>query len=285
MPELPEVETIRRDLKAKILHKKISAVNILEKKTVRGEAPLFSSALKNNTFKKIERIGKLMIFILEKKELALLVHLKMTGQLIYEYKNKMIAGGHDDKQKILFPAKHTRVMIAFSDKSKLYFNDIRKFGYLEIVNKSQLEKVIEKYGIEPGLKNFTFNNLVDIFKNRKTSIKALLLNQNLIAGIGNIYADEILFSAGVKPSRIGSSLTKDEIKKIHISSLRIIKKAIKFRGTTFNNYVDSEGKKGHFYKLLKIYGRRDEKCRQCKNTIKKTRVAGRGTYFCDKCQK
>lgn len=285
MPELPEVETIRRDLEKKILHKRISVVNILETKTVRGKAPLFLSVLKNNSFIKIDRIGKLMIFKLEKNNLAMLSHLKMTGQLIYEDKNKIIIGGHDEKKKIIPQNPHTRVIIIFKDKSRLYFNDMRKFGYLEIVNQKQLENIIAKYGIEPGLKNFTLKNLIDVFRNKKTSVKAVLLDQNLIAGIGNIYADEILFSAGVKPDRLGFELTQKEIKKIHEASLCIIKKAIKYRGTTFNNYVDSEGKQGGFYKLLKIYDRKGEKCYRCKSIIEKTRIAGRGTYYCPKCQK
>jgi formamidopyrimidine-DNA glycosylase len=121
-------------------------------------------------------------------------------------------------------------------------------------------------------------------KNRKTNIKALLLNQKLISGIGNIYADEILFASGILPERTANTLTKEETRKVVKNSQLILKKAIQYRGTTFNNYVDAEGQKGNFESLLKIYGRVSKKCYKCRGTIKKKKVAGRGTHFCEKCQ-
>ena len=149
----------------------------------------------------------------------------------------------------------------------------------------QLQKVKEKFGIEPLVKNFTLENFEKILQGRKTNIKAILLNQQLIAGIGNIYADEACFDARVLPGTQVSELTSGQVLKLHRAVEKVIKKAIEERGTTFNNYRDSEGKRGNFLKFLKVYGRVGLKCKRCSGIIEKTKVAGRGTHFCSKCQK
>lgn len=292
MPELPEVETIRRDLEKKILNKKIVDIKIKSDKSVKNSNKSFVEILKDNHFVKIDRVGKLLIFSLADKKNFLLIHLKMTGQLVFCLGKTCIVGGHSlsPAEKIpgigdKLPGKYTRVIISFKDKSALYFNDLRKFGYLRIVQEKELELIRESFGIEPLTADFTWENLKKIFKNRRTNIKAILLNQKLVAGIGNIYADEILFASGVRPDRAADSLTESELKRIFSFSEKIIKKAIEYRGTTFNNYVDSEGKTGKFVSLLKVYGREGEKCFKCSGVIKKTKVAGRGTHSCEKCQK
>lgn len=284
MPELPEVETIKNDLKKMILNKKIADVLVHKKKIVKNSYNIFLKELKGNVFKNISRIGKLIIFHLKSGQ-YLLIHLKMTGQLIYCSKNNCITGGHevpgmDDK----LPNKYSHVIFSFSDKSTLYFNDMRQFGYLKIVNKNELEKIKSKYGIEPLTKNYTLDNFKKIFQGRRISVKAVLLNQNLVSGIGNIYADEILFKSGIRPTRIASCVKEDEIKKMFKAIELILKKAIKYRGTTFSDYVDSRGKKGNFTKLLKVYGRDGKKCFRCNGVVKKIKLAGRGTRYCPKCQ-
>ncbi len=288
MPELPEVETIRQDLHRKVLDKKIIAVEILHGKTLHGQGVVaFQNELLKKSFTDIERVGKLLIFSIKNSDNFLLAHLKMTGQFIYCYKDTIVAGGHSFKvfDKTL-PSKHTRVVVAFADNSKLFFNDSRLFGYLKIVDKKEKDRLVGKYGIEPLAKNFTLKNFTNVLVKRKTSIKALLLNQEIIAGIGNIYADEALHMAGILPGRLAVSLSAAELKKLHASIEKIIRTAIKYRGTTFNNYVDSEGNRGNFSKHLKVYDRTGEKCLSCKTgIIEKTRVAGRGTHFCKICQK
>ncbi|MFH1822529.1 MAG: bifunctional DNA-formamidopyrimidine glycosylase/DNA-(apurinic or apyrimidinic site) lyase [Patescibacteria group bacterium] len=312
MPELPEVETIKNDLNKKILRKKIIDLKILNKKSVKPNLNFFSKTLINLSITKIDRIGKLLIFYLSDRKHFLLIHLKMTGQLIYlphpclrlpaqagadrlakeRELNSIIAGGHflEGKQKITgigesLPSKHTRIIFYFKDKSILYFNDLRKFGYARIVNEKELVNLKKEFGIEPLNKNFTLDSFKKIIQGKKTNIKAVLLNQKFIAGIGNIYADEILFAAGIKPARQANKLKKSEIEKIFKATNSMIKKAIKHRGTTFRNFLDSSGKRGNFSDFLQVYGRAGERCKKCRQgTVKKIKLAGRGTHYCPVCQ-
>ncbi len=285
MPELPEVETIRCDLNKKIINKKIINVFVSPKARVFPDKNKFVKILKNNQIIKTERIGKLLILGLKNKQ-YLLIHLKMTGQLIYQWGGKIIGGGHSDKEiPEVLPDKLTRIVLDFGNYGKLFFNDQRRFGYMKIVDNKTLEKEKNKYGIEPLRSNFTLFNFEKVLQNKKTKIKAFLLNQKNIAGIGNIYADEACFLAGVKPGRKVNTLTKIEIKKLYQALEKVIAKSIQERGTTFNHYRDSDGKKGNFVRFLKVYGRGGEKCLKCHKTLRKTVIAGRGTVFCDNCQK
>lgn len=210
----------------------------------------------------------------------------MTGQLIYLIKDHIFAGGHSfaNFAKDL-PSKHTQLMITFADHSQLFFNDSRKFGYVKIIPVAKLEAVLLNYGMEPLQKSFTFIKFRELLKNKKMNLKAVLLNQQLLAGIGNIYADEICFEAKVLPTRRTNSLSDTEIKQLFHATLKILKKAIKYRGTTFNDYMDSEGKKGNFSHHLKVYERDKKRCLRCGEKIVKKRVAGRGTHMCLGCQK
>lgn len=269
MPELPEVETIKNDLKKRILKKKIVKVIILNNKI------LDKSSAKNiigKEVKKIERIGKLIIITVGKK--YLLIHLKMTGQLIFSKANNFK------------PDKHTHVIIEFQNKSRLYFRDVRRFGYLKVVNEKELLKEKAKYGAEPLTAEFNLSYLKTILKKRKAPIKSVLMNQKLIAGIGNIYADEILFHSQIKPTRIAGSLKEDEIKNLVKSANEVIRKAIKFRGTSISDFIDTSGTKGKYEKFLRVYGRKaGDKCFRCGEVIKKIKIAGRTTKYCMNCQK
>lgn len=284
MPELPEVETIVQDLNKKIRNKKIKKVDIRLKKIVKTKN--FSKILIANSVMNVLRRGKLIVLSL-KNDQYLLIHLRMTGQVIYQNKNKMIAGGHSDNNNNLkeLPNKHSHLIIYFQDGSKLFFNDQRQFGIIKIVNKKGLEEEYKKFGIEPLDPKFNKEYFTDLIKNKNKNIKAFLLDQKYIAGIGNIYADESLFRAGIKPAKRINTLSKNEIQKLVDSIKVILKQAIRSRGTTFNDYVDADGNKGNFVSLLKVYGRGGKKCRQCKNILSKTKIAGRGTVYCDKCQK
>lgn len=291
MPELPEVETIRRDLNTKVIGKKITDVEILSAKSAHNPAAFFRKKLVGSSFKSINRRGKLLIFRLD-KDTFLLIHLRMTGQLVYVNRKEQLAGGHSLSKKSLraavggdLPNRFTRIIINFGKKSNLFFNDLRKFGYLKIVDKKQLDDILENnYGIEPLLDNFTWLNFKNLFSNRRSNIKALLLNQRIIAGLGNIYVDESLFLAGINPHRLGNSLTDKELRKLYQVIPRVIKRAIDYRGTTFSDYIDSSGKKGNFSNKLKVYGRGGKACVKCGQKIKKVKLAGRGTHYCSRCQ-
>lgn len=303
MPELPEVETIKNDLKQKILRKKIKRVDLRLKKIVKSSTKNFVLNLKGNSFQKIKRRGKLLIFsVVETRQCLysinankyLIIHLRMTGQLVYQEGGKITAGGHSDNRtdEALphlynnLPNKYTHLIFYFSDNSKLFFNDLRRFGVVKIVNEKELKKILTNFGAEPLSKNFSLKIFKDLIKNKKKNIKAFLLNQKYVAGIGNIYADEILFEAKILPSRKIDSLKDKEIKKIYQAIKKILKKAVSYRGTSFNDYVDADGRKGGFLKLLKVYGREKEKCLRCKKgVIQKVKIAGRGTRYCDQCQK
>lgn len=287
MPELPEVETIKNDLSAKILRKKITALELVNKGSVRLTND-FSKKIVQAFFVEINRRGKLLIFKLSGGD-YLLVHLKMTGQLIYQEKKTgkkdlVIGGGHGQTIEDL-PNRHTRIILRFVDGSILYFNDLRKFGYWQLVDETALQIILDKYGPEPLEKEFTKKYLQGIFQKTTRIIKAVLLDQNLIAGIGNIYADEILFASAVRPGRRAASLTEKEIEAIWQNSKTIIKNAIKYRGTTFNNYRDAEGRKGNYVQKLKVYGRKNLQCLRCGHKIIKEKTAGRGTHYCEWCQK
>ncbi len=297
MPELPEVETIRRDLAKVLVGKKITDIQIINKSPIKSSVASFKNALLNKTVKKIERIGKLMMLDLSDNNF-LLIHLKMTGQLIYRYDHHIVEGGHNlpvfsaeggsasgGKAQWL-PTKYTWVIWKFNDGSKLYFNDMRKFGYLKIVNKKEKETIMAKYGIEPLTPNFTLANFKKVLDKRKTSIKSVLLNQALVAGIGNIYADEICFAAKIRPDQSVAKMSEAAIKKVFTASEAILKKAIAHKGTTFKDYVNAHGGKGNFSDYLQVYQRVGEKCLRCKKgIITKNKTAGRGSHYCPVCQK
>jgi formamidopyrimidine-DNA glycosylase len=287
MPELPEVETIRQDLRAKILGQLIVEVRIFYDKVARDKKTEIIHELVGASFDEVDRVGKLIMFRLNRDEKFLLLHLKMTGQLIYRVGNKIFGGGHSFSElETDLPNKHTQLALIFKDGSTLYFNDMRRFGYVKIVDAAELETVRVKYGIEPLTKDFTYEAFLQLLTKKKMVLKALLLNQAFIAGIGNIYADEICYAAGVLPTRRTPTLSKEEIKNLYQSTEAILKKAIAFRGTTFNNYVDSDGKTGNFSEHLQVYERKGEQCKRCKDgVIAKTRSVGRGTYYCPLCQK
>lgn len=293
MPELPEVETLRLDLEKVLLNKKITSLEVLSPKTARDGAAFFETTLVGRKILDISRKGKLLIFEISGGDVFLLAHLKMTGQFIYLEKDRKIVGGHSIKDGNFFeaiggdlPNKHTRVIFDFEDHSSLFFNDLRKFGYLKIVDKKELDFILlNNYGPEPFSKELNVTYLKDVLKNRKRSIKAILLDQKIVAGLGNIYVDEALFISGIRPEREASSLSSKEIDLLIKAINEIISQSLKHRGTTFKDFRDAKGNKGNFSKLLKVYGRAKESCLQCGTEIIKTKVAGRGTHYCPHCQK
>lgn len=296
MPELPEVETIRRDLRGLLVGKKITDVTIRKAKMVRGAQAQLRKEVIGQKVGDIERIGKLLMVKLEPSQRYLLLHLKMTGQLIYRDAADTVAGGHPWPPIDLgvggkgLPNKFTHVIFSFAKGAKLYFNDLRQFGFVQVVSNEAKELLKRTYGIEPLTKDFTFENFRDALIKREAPLKNVLLNQAIIAGLGNIYADEVCFAAGVRPVRHARTLTHDELKKLHRACTRIIRAAIAARGTTFNHFRDSRGNRGNYVRYLKVYGRGGEPCvrpacRQAGAMLVRTKINGRGTVYCPRCQK
>jgi len=287
MPELPEVESIRQDLLSYVLNKKIENLEIRKPKLVKNQLDFFYSCLLGYYFVDIQRIGKLLMFILDNDKI-LLIHLKMTGQLIYKDKENLISGGHSQSDFDLnVPNKFSHVIFNFADASKLFLNDMRQFAYLKIIEQDQKTEIIKKYGIEPLQENWTWNNFLNILvKHPNAKIKAFLLNQSYIAGLGNIYVDESCFCAKILPSRLAKSLTEKELRRLFKCIEKIISKSLKYKGTTFRDYRRANGEEGNFSDQLLVFQKKSELCSRCQTgIIKKTRLAGRGTYFCPHCQK
>lgn len=293
MPELPEVETIRRDLAAIMIGSKIISVDILSPGSVSHSAAFFKKELIGRKIVDVGRRGKLLIFRLSpsagKKMSHILVHLKMTGQLVFSDEKHEVAGGHSRgsrKELQNLPDKHTRAVLKMADGGKLFFNDLRRFGYIKLVSQAELGDILTRgYGPEPLDINFTFPVFEKTIRKTNMKIKAALLNQKIIAGLGNIYADEVLWAARIRPDRPAGKISPAELKKLWREINRIINLAVKHRGTTFSDYVDSSGRRGGFSKFLKVYGRTGAACPNCRQPLEKTKIAGRGTHYCPICQK
>lgn len=291
MPELPEVETLVRELKSRLKNKKIEKVKILAPKIL---APLsrsvFIKKIKGLTIQGVTRRAKVIIISLS-NNYFLLIHLKMTGQLIFvSSQGQSISGGHpyppdSAGNEIKQSNKYTRAEFHFTDKSVLYFNDLRKFGWLKLVAEKDKNILLANHGIEPLVKKFTpaiFIEIITKYPNRK--IKQSLLDQSLIAGLGNIYADEACFLAKIKPDRLVYTLTPTELRKLHQAIISVLKLSIKMKGTSAKNYVRADGSKGGFVPYLNVYGRNKQPCKKCGQAIVKIKLIGRGTHFCQKCQ-
>lgn len=287
MPELPEVETVRLQLLHKILNKPIEKIKVFNQKMVDNNIN-FSKTLKDKSFINIDRIGKLLIFHFTNQDnLFLLTHLKMTGQFFYVDKKEIIGGGHSSKadESKNLPNKHTRIAFYFTDETSLFFNDMRMFGYMKIANANEVEIAKAKFGQEPISDDFDFQKFFEKIKRKNTPIKATLLDQTLVAGLGNIYVDEALFLAGILPTRKTSGLSLKEIRAVIKAGGEVMKKSITFGGTTFQHFLDTGGSTGNYTDFLMVFGKHNTPCPKCKTLIQKTRVAGRGTHFCPNCQK
>jgi len=287
MPELPEVETVRLQLLPKIKGKPIRKIKVLHPKATGNDAT-FSKKLTGKAVANIERIGKLLIFSFTgQHNLFLLSHLRMTGQFFYVDEKGSIGGGHSmTREDITLPHKHTRIVFSFTDKSTLYFNDMRLFGYVKIASAADVALAKSKFGQEPISERFDIVTFIEKLAKRNTSIKAALLDQSFVAGLGNIYVDEALFAAKVRPDRIASTLTKTEARSVIAAGGKIMRHAITFGGTTFQHFKDTGGENGNYTDYLKVFGKQKTLCPRCQKVqIQKTRVAGRGTHFCPNCQK
>jgi len=273
MPELPEVETIKRELNKEIIGKTIVDVEILYPKAINLPPEEFRKRIKGKKIEEIKRRAKVLLLKLS-NNLNLVIHLKLSGQLIFR------------KQKT--KEKYTSLIIYFSDKSLLYFNDVRKFGYVKLFDSQELTSFWQKmgFGLEPLSKEFTLEKFRQILKERsKSKIKPLLMDQSVIAGIGNVYSQESCFCAKILPYRLAGSLTNQESNNLYNCLIKILRAAIDKKGSSVDDYLDIYGEEGKYLPFLKVYRREGEKCYRCGAKIKKIVLAGRGTYFCPNCQK
>ncbi len=287
MPELPEVETVRLQLLHRILNRRIKRVEVFKPKSV-ADNNQFAKTLIGKSFSHIDRIGKLLIFhLVKEKKIFLLAHLKMTGQFFFHDLTGISGGGHTatPNDTLKLPGKHTRVAFYFTDGSSLYFNDLRGFGYVKIATAKEVAGAKARFGQEPIADDFDTELFTLTLKRKRAPIKAVLLDQTFVAGLGNIYVDETLFVAGVRPTRQANKVTEKEACAIAQASSEIMKKAITVGGTTFQHFADTKGARGNYTNYLQVFGKQNTPCPRCQTLIKKIRVAGRGTHFCPTCQK
>lgn len=273
MPELPEVETVKETLKRKVLGKTIADVVVMYPNIIENvDSDTFCKKLKGQKIKDITRRGKWLIFHLD--NYYLLSHLRMEGKYFLKSIGDEIT-------------KHQHVIFNFTDGTSLRYNDTRKFGRMHLVDLDKLEesKLMQELGLEPWDKNLTSKYLEEKYKTKKLPIKTVILDQSIITGIGNIYADEILFLSNINPYTPCNSLKKKDLDNIIENTRKTLEKAISEGGTTIRSYTSDEGITGLFQNNLFVHCRENEDCLICKSKIEKTRIGGRGTYFCPKCQK
>jgi len=299
MPELPEVENLRLGLERTILGQKILKVEVKKPKLISGKGNIrvaskqktaeFIKGIQGEKFIKVERRAKNLIFRLSHNKI-LLVHLKMTGQFVYQGNNgkSNVSGGHPIELSLSkLPNKHTHVIFTLKNGT-LYYNDTRKFGYLLYFPSLKIfeeENHFEKLGKEPLGKDFTKKYFVENLKNKRNKIKAVLINQNVVTGIGNIYADESLFESSILPQRNASSLRTNEIFKLHRAIIRIMRRAIKLGGSSVATYRLLDETEGNYAREHKVYGKSGKNCIRCKTPLKKILIQSRTTIFCPHCQK
>jgi formamidopyrimidine-DNA glycosylase len=289
MPELPEIESLRRSLEPLLIGRRILCVKVITPKIVSGagnirkpstrKAAAFASGLKGEKFSDVYRRGKNLLFMFEGGKI-LLAHLKMTGQFIYSADAQYAAAKN-------LQTKHTHAVFRL-DKGTLFYNDIRTFGHLlffmdsEALERNGYFKKIGKDPLDPSLTETGFS---DCLKAHKGTLKAVLLGQKAIAGIGNIYADEICFEARVAPIRKIGSLSREESKRLFAATLKILHAAIEKNGSTIENFRLADGSSGNYAAFHKVYGRAGKPCLRCGGILHITKIASRTTVFCPKCQR
>lgn len=275
MPELPEVETVKRSLEPVILNQTIVDVDVLYPRILQHCTPQnFKDLLIGNQFSQIKRRGKYLILSLE-GDWELIAHLRMTGRLLYVSNSSLPL------------AKHTSVIFHFDPEGALRFEDVRKFATIDLVKTGDYEQIkgLHTLGVEPLEEDFTLAYFQELLKDRTTKIKGLLLDQSKIAGLGNIYVDESLFMAGVHPERSANSLNLKEQKLLHRSIQDVLQLAIDNQGTTLRDYRTGYGLEGSFQNKLLIYGKKGGQCPNCHGIIEHKKVVGRTSHFCPSCQR
>ncbi|MBT2660524.1 DNA-formamidopyrimidine glycosylase [Bacillus sp. ISL-45] len=274
MPELPEVETVRRTLEVLTIGKEIKEVSVFWPKMIKtpDEVEQFNDALKGQTIKEVGRRGKFLILYTE--YFALVSHLRMEGKY----------GVFNAEEPV---EKHTHVIFHFTDGTQLRYKDVRKFGTMHLYEKGKEFETqpLADLGPEPFSENFTVEWLSEKLKKTNRKIKPALLDQKILVGLGNIYVDEALFRAKIHPERIANSLSPEEEAVLYREIVSTLSEAVEKGGSTIRSYVNSQGQIGMFQLQLYAYGRRGEPCKVCGTPLEKTVVGGRGTHYCPSCQK
>ena len=272
MPELPEVETVKRILNNAVKGRTIIDVNVLYKRLIQSDYSDFITNIKGLKIGNVNRKGKFLVFDLGTK--SLIVHLRMEGKYFIKKSNEPIE-------------KHEHIIISFNDFTDLRYHDTRKFGRMNLVKKSDVNNIecIKKQGIEANDKSLSKEYIYNKIHNKHIPIKTLLLDQTIISGLGNIYANEVLFSSHINPERMGSSLSLTECESVARCSNKIIDEAIKYGGTTIKSYTSSLGVTGRFQQFLNVHKKENEPCPVCNTKIVRIKIGGRSTYYCPNCQK
>ncbi len=286
MPELPEVETVRSGLEKLIIDKTIMTVEFDWPKSFPNDKQSVDTFMIKSRVVSVKRRAKVLIIGLS-TDYSLMIHLRMTGQLVYVGQERFGAGHPNDSLISKLPDKSTRVQIKFSDKSQLYFNDQRKFGWMKLVPTELIVKdpFMMKVGpepLEPEFSNDVFTSRVR--KRSNTCIKAAILDQTVLAGVGNIYADESLWGAKIHPATLVKNLSDKQLHKLREEIIFVLNLSIEKGGSTDRNYVNAEGKRGSYIDFARVFRKEGMPCPRCKNIVVKTRVAGRGTHLCEMCQ-
>ena len=272
MPELPEVETVRRGLEKLILGKKISSVEIRYPKMIKTDLDEFRKEVPGQEIQSMGRRGKYLLFYLTDK--VLISHLRMEGKYFY------YPGQVPER-------KHAHIFIQFEDGGTLVYDDVRKFGTMELLAPELLDAyfVSKKLGPEPTEEDFDLEIFIGALKKSKKPIKSHLLDQTLVAGLGNIYVDEVLWRAKVHPSRTSKSLSAQEARKVHDQTIEVLGQAVEKGGSTIRTYTNAFGEDGTMQDFHQVYDKAGQACSRCGSIIEKIQLGGRGTHFCPKCQR
>ncbi len=291
MPELPEVETIRLGLQQYLVGHTIESVDVKLPKMLHGDVQNIIGTKVTG----VRRFGKGLVIDLE-NGYSFAIHVKMTGQVIYQDPNGTAEtnGTKVSKVKVgALPSRATHVIFHLDHNTKLYYNDFRQFGWIKIITSADLTKILFFKELGPefipspdsGQARMTKDMFAKLLKSANTPIKPLLMNQTKIAGIGNIYANESVFDAQIDPRRSAKKLTDEEIDRLYDSILTFLKKGLHYGGTSEHHYVNALGQEGTYQKHFVVYGQQRKPCIRCGSRIQKITQAGRGTFFCSNCQK
>ncbi len=288
MPELPEVEAIRSQLETFLKGHKIEDVIVSDKRSFLGDR----RDIIGSCFVEFSRFGKVLFLGLD-NDFSLIVHLKLTGQLVYRGPNLRKPPPLSEKIVGGLPGRYTRVVFKLDRNGFLYFNDLRVFGWIKVVKNSEFkpEELVKRLGYEPpavpspSLPTLTLKDFSNILSKSKKAVKLILMDQEKIAGIGNIYANDALFLAGIDPRRPANSLRDYEQNNLYNSIIKVLKDGIKRGGSSENTFVNVDGTEGKYQDFTFVYGKVGQNCPRCGAEIKKIQLGGRGTYFCEGCQK
>lgn len=272
MPEMPEVETVRRTLRLLVVGKTIDHVDIWYDKVITGDPETFKRELKGKTFTAVDRYAKFLLFRLG--DLTVVSHLRMEGKYHLTTWDAPVD-------------KHEHLQFAFTDGSSLRYADVRKFGRLQLVETGTEFQVtgLKNLGVEANSPEFSLDYFEKGLKKRSMNIKSLLMSQTLVAGLGNIYVDEVLWQSQINPLTPANELTKDQVKQLHSAINETIEEATKYGGTTVHSFLNAEGESGHYQEKLKVYGKEGQPCPRCGEDFVKIKISGRGTTYCLHCQK